>query len=513
MKIVTVDEMRKLEAACIGYGLSTDNLMERAGLEVARVARRMMVTAAGRRVLVMVGSGNNGGDGLVAARHLARWGATVTGYIVSGRPEPDPKLTLAYWEDVAVLNAASDVDFQCLGRELERSRLVIDAVLGTGRARPLAGTVREAMLRVAASHSRVLALDLPTGVDADTGEADAAAPAADVTVALGYLKRCHVTSPGSERSGRLEVVDIGVPSKEAEGIRLELLGADWVRDRLPGRPRDGHKGTFGHTLIIGGSINYSGAAYLATQSALRSGSGLVTLVSPMGIQPLLAYKLTEAVHLPVPDGGTGTLGPEGAAAIKGELSDYNAVAVGCGMGWSLEGQRFMEGLLLDGGSLEMPLVVDADGLNNLSGIEKWWERLAGPVVLTPHPGEMSRLTGVPTEEIQGRRIETAKEWAERWGQVVVLKGANTVVADADGSAWVSPFANPVLASGGTGDVLTGIIAGLMAQGSPAIDSACCGVFLHGTAAQLLREDSGDRGGLASDLVELLPEAFKIIIEG
>ncbi len=513
MKIVTVDEMRKLEAACAGYGLSTDDLMERAGLEVARAARRMMGTAAGRRVLVLVGPGNNGGDGLVTARHLARWGATVTGYIVSGRPKSDPKLELSEREEVEVLDGASDADFQRLGQELGRSQLVIDAVLGTGRARPLTGTVREVMLRVAASHRRVLALDLPTGVDADNGEADAAAPAADVTVALGYPKRCHVTSPGSERSGRLEVVDIGLPAKEAEGIRLDLLTVDWVRDRLPGRPRDGHKGTFGHALIIGGSENYSGAAYLATQAALRSGSGLVTLASPRGIQPLLASKLTEAVHLPVPDGGTGTLGPEGAAAIKGELSNYSAVAVGCGMGWSLEGQRFMEGLLLDGGSLETPLVVDADGLNNLSGVERWWEQLAGPAVLTPHPGEMSRLTGVPTAEIQVRRIETAKEWAESWGHVVVLKGANTVIADADGSAWVSPFANAVLASGGTGDVLTGIIAGLMAQGSPAIDAACCGVFLHGTAAQLLREDSGDRGGLASDLVELLPEAFKIISEG
>ena len=358
----------------------------------------------------------------------------------------------------------------------------------------------------------VLAVDLPTGVNANNGTTDAATPAATITVALGFPKLAHVISPGSEYSKKLVVADIGIPPHEAQKLTLNLLTHEWVQSHLPQRSPRGHKGTFGHALVIAGSTSYSGAAYLATQAALRTGAGLVTLASPEKIHPILASKLTEAIHLPLPDDQTGLLMSKSARIIKDQLSSYDSVAVGCGMGWSSAGQEFIEELLLDDRSFHLPLVIDADGLNNLSGIDDWWHRLPESVVLTPHPGEMARLTHIPTEKIQSDRIGLAQEWAQKWHKIIVLKGANTVIADQLGNTWVSPIANPILATGGTGDVLTGIITSLMAQGLPSIYAACCGVFVHAMGSRLLSESMGDRGGLASDLVESLPVTFRQIIE-
>ena len=513
MKIVTVQEMRRLEEACAAYGITTDDMMEKAGLAVAQEARRVLGTVAGKSILVLVGPGNNGGDGLVTARHLARWGASVTAYLVTQRPTEDPNLGLAMMEEADVISASSDGGYQRLGRELGRSQLAIDAVLGTGAARPLEGAVREVMLRLSARKGVLMALDSPTGVDADTGRADPASPKADLTVSLGFPKVGLLQFPATERVGRLEVADIGIPQELAGDITLELLTPSWVKARLPQRPSDSHKGTFGHALVIGGSLSYSGAAYLATQAALRSGPGLVTLATPQRIQAVLAAKLTEAIHLPVPDVDQGALGPWGVAAIRDNLSSYTSVALGCGVGHSRSTQQFVEYLLLTEPQLDQPLVVDADGLNNLSTIEGWWSRLKTPTVLTPHPGEMSRLTGVPTTEVQLCRTGMAREWAARWGKVVVLKGAYTVIANPEGMCWVSPFANPLLAIGGAGDVLTGLIGGLLAQGMGLEEAACCGVFLHGAAAERLRNTFGDRGATAGDLLEALPPVTQSIIEG
>ncbi len=512
MKIVTAQEMRRLEESASNRGISTDDLMERAGLAVAQEVRKALRTVAGKRVLVLVGPGNNGGDGLVAARHLARWGASVTAYLATKRQEEDPKLDLALREEVTLSRASNDAGYQTLDKTVGSSHAVIDAILGTGRARPLDGAIKDIMLRLGNRQGVLIALDLPTGVDADTGEADPAAPRADITLTLGFPKVGLFRFPAAEQVGRLKVLDIGIPMELAQDIPLEMLTPSRVRDKLPRRTRDSHKGTYGHALIIGGSVNYPGAAYLATQGALRSGPGLVTLATPRSIQPMLASKLTEAIHLPVPDDGLGSLAPEGVSSVKEALSQYSSLAIGCGMGHSDSARRFVIDLLLSDPQPTQPLVVDADGLNILAAIEGWWDRLKTPAILTPHPGEMSRLTGVSTPKIQARRVDLAREWSARWGKVVVLKGAFTVVASPGGTCWVSPFANPVLATGGTGDVLTGVIAGLLAQGLALEDAACCGVYLHGATADRLSAIYGDRGATAGDLLDELPATTKAIIE-
>ncbi len=515
MKIVTAAQMAALERAAQRRGVSADALMEQAGLAVAQAARRELGPVAGARVVVLVGPGNNGADGLVAARHLSRWGAQVTAYVVTRRPDPDPKQALARQFGVMVQWAAQDPGLAALDRLLGPGcRLVIDAVLGTGRSRPLEGAMREVMSRLEARRGDprrplVLALDLPTGLDADTGQADPACPAADVTVSLGFPKAGLLTFPGAAQVGRLEVADIGLPAgmeEEAE-IPLELLTRPWASSALPQRPLNSHKGTFGHVLAVVGSRNYVGAAYLACQAAIRSGAGLVTLAAPESTDAIAAVKLTEVIHLPLPEDREGCVHPDAAPLLREQISRYTVLLTGCGLGCTDGTAQFIQRLLLAGPPLALPTVVDADGLNNLARLPQWWQRLGGPVVLTPHPGEMATLTGLTTAQVQQDRVAVARQWAARWNVVLVLKGAHTVIAQPDGLVRVSPFANPGLASGGTGDVLTGVIAALLAQGLPAAGAACLGVYVHGLAAEAVTRRLGDTGAIASDLLEELPRAI------
>ena len=525
MKIVTAAEMAAIEQAAPPRGVSLDTLMENAGLAVAEKARQMLGgAAAGLGILVLVGPGNNGADGLVAARHLRRWGAEVTACVVTRRPDPDPKMEAALEYGVTVFNAGDNDGMETLQRQLSRSSLVIDAILGTGRSRPLEGitaaVIRGVSERQAAPRPPVvLAVDLPTGVDCDTGAADPAGLAADLTAALGFPKAGLVTFPGAGRVGRLETVPIGLPDgiPEVGNVSLELLTAQWAGRHLPQRPLDSHKGTFGHALILAGSRHYVGAACLAAQAALRVGAGLVTLATPRSVYPIAAAKLTEVIHRPLPEDEDGRVHPD-AAPLAAELAaGCSSLAVGSGLGRSWSTGGFTDALLdelsaLDAGACP-PVVFDADGLNNLSTLQRWWERLPSPAVLTPHPGEMATLTGWTTAQVQRDRVATARRWSREWDVTLVLKGAGTVIARPQGLTRVSPFANPGLASGGTGDALTGAIAGLIAQGLSLDDDADCGVFIHGQAGEEVTRQRGDAGTIASDLIEVLPSVIRRLKDG
>jgi NAD(P)H-hydrate epimerase len=425
-------------------------------------------------------------------------------------------MDLARSYGVGIVSAADDTKLTSLDGLLSRTRLVIDAVLGTGRARPLQGPIKKVMLRLEARPGRpncphVIALDLPTGLNSDTGEADPACPLVDLTLVLGYPKSGLLRFPGAERAGALRVLDIGIPSglNEESEIDLELLTDEWIAQRLPKRPPNSHKGTFGHALVVAGSRHYVGAAYLAAQASVRTGAGLTTLASPESVYPIAAAKSDEAIHFPLPEDGEGRFSPEAASLILGSGGRYSAIEVGSGLGWSVGTKKFLDGLLCgpENGLKALPTLVDADGLNNLSQIEDWPRRVQRPLVLTPHPGEMSTLTGLTVEQIQQDRVAVAREWAATWDASVVLKGANTVIARPDGLVHVSPFANPGLASGGTGDVLSGVIAALLAQGLSPGDAACCGVYLHAVAAGIVSQRLGSAGAAASDLLVALPRAI------
>ena len=523
LKVVTAAQMTALEQESERQGTSTDTLMENAGLAVAEYARQRLGSVAGANVVVLVGPGNNGADGLVTARHLRRWGAEVTACLLTPRPDPDPKLELAYQSGVSIISLARGDGLDELDILLARSRLVIDAILGTGRSRPLQGLVREVLLRVAASRERsrrplLLALDLPTGLNSDTGAVDDATPVMDATLALGFPKAGLLAFPGAERVGELVSLDIGLPNGVGQDdISLELLTADWVGSQIPQRPLDSHKGTYGHLLVVAGSRNFVGAACLVARAAHRAGAGLVTLATPESIYPIVASQLTETIHLPLPEDAHGRVHPDAADVIRDSIARYDALAVGSGMGQSEGTTNLMERLLLAGPSERLPVLVDADGLNSLSRLSNWWRRRSGPLVLTPHPGEMATLTGLSTPEVQRDRIATARQWVAHWRAVVVLKGAFTAVAEPsvpstngeqiEGVVRLSPFANPGLASGGTGDVLTGIIGSLLAQGLAPFDAAGCGVYLHGQAAESVTASQGPVGLLASEVAEALPQTI------
>ena len=513
MKIVTSEQMRRIEDACEAQGVSKDSLMEKAGLATAVIARNLMGGAAGRTIVVLVGPGNNGGDGLVAARFLAGWGASVTAWTTPTTREEHPKTSLAKSAGVSI-RPITEASLDGLKSDLQSCDVVLDAVLGIGRSRPLEGLVREAMLllrstRESRASMQVVALDVPTGMDADSGAVDLACPEADVTISYGFPKTGHYNSPGADFRGKLEVADLGIPSRLSEDIPLELLSARWVSGRLPARPSSGHKGTFGHALVVAGSRNYVGAAYLAAQAAARSGAGLVTLASPSSVYPIAASKLAEVIHLPLPD-DDGRFHPDGANILRERLGEYDSLIMGCGFGRSPGLVEFMGRLLLDGHRPTMPIVVDADGLNSLSQIPDWWKRANGPLLLTPHPGEMATLTGLTVAQVQADRIAIVRDWSNKWGTTLVLKGAFTAVASPGDACRIAPFANPTLASGGTGDVLTGVIGGLLAQGLTPEDAACCGVYIHGEAGEAVRLEIGETGALAGDLLDRIPRSIATI---
>jgi hydroxyethylthiazole kinase-like uncharacterized protein yjeF len=512
MKILTAEQTRQTDQACIAQGTPVSVLMENAGKRVAEETQSYLKSLGQQYVLCLIGAGNNGGDGLVAARYLHDWGAKVSVYLCSKRPEDDENLKLVRERNIDCIETAKDKEIKQLDGLLATATCVIDALLGTGKMRPLEGTFKSVLEKVnKAKEDRkinIIAVDLPSGMDADTGAVDPACPYADVTVTLAFPKPGQYSFPGAERVGKLKIADIGIPASLGEISTTELLTSDRARELLPKRPPNANKGTFGKVLVAAGSINYTGAAYLACSGAMRVGAGLVTLATATTLHPIFASKLTEVTFLPLPEEHPGVISGTAAGIVTGQYSQYNTFLAGCGLGQNQSTVEFIEALLTEKG---LPAtVLDADGLNILSKIPDWHQRIAGNLILTPHPGEMSRLCGLSVEEIQLDRLNTGKKYATEWHKTIVLKGAHAIIAGPDGRCAISPFANPGLATAGTGDVLAGVIAGLVAQGLPLFEAACLGVYLHGEAGEMIRNMLGDTGMIASDLLTALPVVIKEI---
>jgi NAD(P)H-hydrate epimerase len=505
--------MREIDRKAAESGIATSFLMENAGRAVAEEIRRSVDYTAGKAVLALAGPGNNGGDALVAARYLHEWGANVSIYLLSARQETDENLALARQHEIQVSHLEGDRGQQRLKKLLSSCAVAIDGILGTGSARPLEGSFKQACDNLNREKDRrpalvVAAVDIPTGMNADTGTADPSCVRADLTVTLGLPKPGLYTFPGADMAGKVVIADIGIPASLAENVKTELMTPGWARAALPARPAGANKGAFGRLLAVVGSENYIGAAYLACMGAARVGSGVVTLATSGSLKHILASKLTEITYAPLPETGKGELSVRAAQTLLSILPYYRVLLMGCGLGQHPSTRKFLKNVI-DGLPHNPPLpVVDADGLNILSGIPRWWERLPADAILTPHAGEMSRLTGLTIEQVQADRLETCRRSAAEWGKVVVLKGAFTVIAAPDGRARISPSANPGLASAGTGDVLAGAIAGLAGQGIPPFDAASLGVYLHSAAGDMVRDEFGDTGMLATDLLPALPKAIK-----
>jgi NAD(P)H-hydrate epimerase len=485
--------------------------MENAGRACADAIAERFPTVASPRVLVLVGPGNNGGDGLVVARHLADGGRRVTVYSVSRAPSDDAKTMLLRQRDVPLLACSDDPDLRVLEALLAGTDIVVDGLLGASRLRPVSEPLASVMDRVNA-RSRpfsVVAVDVPSGINADTGEADPHAVRADLTVTLGCPKRGLFLGSSARLVGELTTVDIGIPVDLAAEFSTDLVTVEAVLPLLPDRPRVSHKGRFGRVLIVAGSRLYTGAPVLAALGAERVGAGLVSIACAASIRDSLAMHTVETTFLPLPDGGAGELTPAAVDSLADALADYQGALVGPGIGRSPSTEAFLLAFLERMKAANFPTIVDADGLTLLARNDRWWERLPGRTVLTPHPGEMSRLTGLPEAT---DRIDTARRSAVAWKCVVVLKGPYSVIGLPDGQAHVLPFANPALATAGTGDVLAGTVLGLIGQGLSASPASLVGAFLNGVAGDLLRQDVGVAGGLAREVAEKLPQATRFVAE-
>jgi len=518
MKLVTAEEMAALDRKAAGdYGIPSIVLMENAGSMVARAVLKLLRgNRRGPKVLVLAGKGNNGGDGLVAARHLLNRGIEVKVFLLAREEDlqGDAAINLKIYRNMGgrVYTIADDKGLQRLDIALLYADVVVDAIYGTGFKGKVAGDVAKVIELVNQRERPVISVDLPSGLEANSGRVHGACIRAGVTVTFGLPKAGHLLEEGRIYCGELQVADIGIPAKlvQETDLKLDLITAEECRWLLPVRPLNGHKGTFGHVTVFGGATGLTGAVYLAATAALRAGCGKVTAGVPSALHQIMEQKTTEVMTLPLPQSPEGTLSRESLAAILELASKADAVALGPGLGAD-KGQTELLAELLP--NLEVPLVLDADGLNALAGHPQILTQLKAPVILTPHPGEMARLLGVSVAKVQFNRLQVARQAAREWGAVVVLKGSATVVAAPTGDAAINVTGNPGLGTAGSGDVLTGIIASFLAQGLTPGNAAALGVYLHGLAGDLAADDLGQASLVAGELLAYLPRAFKKLEEG
>ncbi|MDJ0781037.1 MAG: NAD(P)H-hydrate dehydratase [Desulfosarcinaceae bacterium] len=512
MDLVTAAEMQQMDRETIKrFGLPGRVLMENAGRgATAFFLETTYRKANGGAVGVVAGRGNNGGDGFVMARYLYQRGIPVTVYLLSEteRVTGDARVNLELISrlGVAVIALPDQAAFTQQAAQMSAPAVWIDALLGTGLNADVRGYYRSVITFLNATKKPIFAVDIPSGLNADTGRVQGICITADATATFAFAKVGHLLYPGAEHTGRLKVIEIGIPPHIARGVgcRQHLMTADAAHALL--RPRDplAHKGTTGHLLVIAGKSGTTGAAAMAAMAALRAGAGLVTLGCPQGVQPLVAQQTLEAMTVGLAETPLGGLSTEALPQILGLSAGRRCVALGPGIGTEAETGDLLEALV---SRSPLPLVIDADGLNLLA------ERLAVltaaevPIILTPHPGEMSRLTGHPTAELLADRVASARKFATEHGVTLVLKGARTVVASQGGEVWINLSGNSGMASGGMGDVLTGIIAALVTQGSSPEAAARLGVYLHGAAGDRLAATMGPQGYLASDLMAILPETI------
>lgn len=511
MKLVTAAQMQSLDRRTIQEArVPSLTLMERAGVGTVTVMEQTFGPLRGIRIAIFCGKGHNGGDGLVIARHLLKRGARVTVWLLHPPKElaKDTQTMLNRLRRaggarlIQHLTAAADC-----ATALAASTYVVDALLGTGLSNPVRGLYAETIAAMNESGRPIVAVDLPSGLHADCGDRLGATVLATLTATYGAPKLGLFLGDGIDCAGTVHVIDIGIPSAYVEAVEssVSLLTREQVATHLPQRRRSAHKGSVGHVGIIAGAIGKTGAAALAAKAAARVGAGLVTIATPTSVQPTVASLLLEAMTVPMPETATQALSAAGVDALLAFAATRTAVAIGPGIGQDPDTADAVRRFL---SSVTVPCVVDADALNAAAADPSLWARCTAPMIVTPHPGEMARLCGLARgSDVTRDRLGLARRVAKDYGVIVVLKGARTIIANPDGQAAINPTGNPGMATGGTGDVLTGTIAGLLAQGLSPWDAACTGTYLHGLAGDLAAQAIGAIGLIAGDVIEQLPHAY------
>ncbi len=512
MKVVDPERMRQMDRKAIeGYGVPGIVLMENAGRGVAEAILERYPHVREGRVSVVCGKGNNGGDGFVVARHLRNRGVHVEVFLLSREEDVkgDALTNLKVWKamggGVTVWMGEDDVEASL--SPLRHSRLIVDAIFGTGLDHEPSGVYGRAIDILNALPIPVVSVDIPSGLHGRSGRPLGRAVRADMTVTMALPKLGCLIYPGLEYTGELRVVDIGMPKEVMEEVESPffLIEDDMVRGMMRRRKGDTHKGETGHLLIVAGSKGKTGAAAMTALGALRVGAGLVTLGIPESLNPVLEEKLTEAMTFPLRETPDATISSSAVDDIRALMKTRKAIAIGPGLTVHPDVREVVLWLLRE---CALPMVLDADAINCLVGELDVLRGVEAPVILTPHPGEMARLVGMTPQEVQERRVEIAQEFAVEYGVYLILKGARTLVAEPGGKVYINPTGNPGMATGGVGDVLTGVIGGLLVQGYSPIQASIMGVYLHGLAGDRVADERGGIGMVATDIAHSLPKVIK-----
>lgn len=513
MKIVTAEQMRSIDRKAITeYGIPGIVLMENAGIRTVELIEELLQSPSDKQVIILSGPGNNGGDGFVIARHLINSGVEV---ILFFRGTPDQltddarinyEILVKMEATIAPLQTEEDLNQFTLA--LLTGDLFVDALYGAGFKGSLNAFETQIASVVNWCKLPVVAVDIPSGVEADSGKVNREAIRADYTVTFGLPKMGLIMEPGRYYTGTLSVADISLPPallKDSK-LKVNLITDMLIKPFLKPRIDESHKGTYGHVLVIGGSVGLTGAVIMTSYAALRTGAGLVTAALPESLQPLVETALVEVMTLPLAENSQGAIALEALPAIENLLGISSVCVIGPGMSRYNEAQAVIRFVLERAG---IPIVIDADGLNALQGDIGVLKDRQVPVILTPHPGEMARMTGKHIEEIQANRVSIAIEFAQEWGVTLVLKGNKTVIALPNGEAYINITGNAGMATAGSGDVLGGIISGLIAQGLNPPQAAITGVYLHGVTGDQVEMVKGQRGLIAGDLIQTLPEVLSL----
>jgi len=516
MKIVSVEQMLSIEKLADSAGLSYELMMHNAGSGVADWVNKNLIT--GGSVVGLVGSGNNGGDTLIALKILSDMGVRTLAFLMKQREE-DP-LVDAYLESGGQLVDFSQNDaLKIFSASLQPNAILLDGILGTGLRLPLRGSLKQRMTEIRNTVKNrpdvvTVAVDCPSGMDCDTGEVSEAVLPATHTLCMAAIKQGLLKFPGRSIAGKLHLINIGINDIDAylsSSVPI-MIHHDLARDCLPSRPNSGHKGTFGTCLVVAGSMSFIGAAYLTGKASYFSGCGLVNVATIEKVYSNLAGQLIEAVWTILPD-INGAYDRYGTSILKGHINKVDSMIVGPGWGLQEETLAFLKALLKDIPK-NLPIIIDADGLKLLRQIDTWWKKLPYHAILTPHPGEMSILTGLEIGEIQSHRWEIAQEYAKKWGVVLILKGAVSVIATPTGQIYLNPISDSALATAGSGDVLSGIIGGLLAQGVSTRKACILATWLHGQAGIIARQRVGSNYSVtALEILAMVPTAFKQLIKG
>ena len=515
MYLVTAVEMRDMDRLAIeSHGIPGLVLMESAGKGAARVLLAQFADHLKAGVGIICGKGNNGGDGFVMARYLADHRIRVTVYLLAKtsmvKGDAAANLNRLAPLDIPVIEVPDENAFSKAISSLDQHGLLVDAILGTGLSADVKGFFKTVIDYMNQRPTPIFAVDVPSGLNSDTGQPCGACIRAQATATFALPKIGHFSYPGAEYTGKLEIIDIGIPEAVVQSVKpkQQLLTAEQIRHRLRPRSADTHKGRTGHLLVVAGSVGKTGAAALAAGSAMRCGAGLVTLSIAESLHSIAETLVLEVMTAPLTESRCGVLGDAAADDIKKLIAGKACLAIGPGIGQAPETRRLIQKIITQ---IEIPVVIDADGLNNLTGQTQLLKSLKAPAVLTPHPGEMARLIDATPAEVQHNRLKCARDFATNFKVHVVLKGAATVIAHPDGKAYINPTGNSGMASGGMGDVLTGVLAGFITQGFSPEEAAHAAVYLHGAAADTLAKTIGPFGYLAGEVMNAIPGEIKKLI--